>query len=132
MLRRAKPGDEVELIYKRDGADRRATMKLDPSAPHEPSSSWRALEDRAPRGAEQPPFGVLASDALGGARIESIAPRSPAAGRLEVGDVVLDLNGAPVRGGADLTARLGAAAHQDLLLRVRRHGAPRYLAVPAR
>ncbi|WP_437716588.1 trypsin-like peptidase domain-containing protein [Sorangium sp. So ce448] len=132
MLRRAKPGDEVELIYKRDGADRRATMKLDPSAPHEPSSSWRALEDRAPRDAEQPPFGVLASDALEGARIESVAPRSPAAGRLEVGDVVLDLNGAPVRGGADLTARLGAAAHQDLLLRVRRHGAPRYLAVPAR
>lgn len=132
MLRRTKPGDEVELTYKRDGADRRATVTLDRSALHEPPPSRLAPDERAPRDAEQPPFGVLASDAMGGARIESIAPRSPVAGNLEVGDVVLDLNGAPVRGGADLTARLGAAGHKDLLLRVRRHGSPRYLAVPAR
>ena len=131
-LRRAKPGDEVKLIYKRDGADRRATMKLERSARHEPSPSRRALDERAPRDAEEPPFGVLAGDALEGARIESIAPQSPAAGHLEVGDVVLDLNGAPVRGGADLTARLGAAGAQDLLSGYGATGRPGTSLVPAR
>ncbi|WP_437945973.1 trypsin-like peptidase domain-containing protein [Sorangium sp. So ce296] len=131
-LRRSKPGDEVKITYKRGGADRRATVKLERSALRDPPPGRRAPDGRAPRDAEEPPFGVLASDALEGALVESISPQSPAAGHLEVGDVVLDLNGAPVRGGADLTARLLAAGRQDLLLRVRRNGATRYLAVPAR
>ncbi|WP_437969606.1 trypsin-like peptidase domain-containing protein [Sorangium sp. So ce260] len=131
-LRRSKPGVEVKLTYRRDGADRRATVKLERSARYDPWPSQRAPDDRAHSDAEEPPYGVLASDALEGARIESITPQSPAAGHLDIGDVVLDLNGAPVRGGADLTARLRAAGRQDLLLRVRRNGATRYLAVPAR
>ncbi|WP_437612746.1 trypsin-like peptidase domain-containing protein [Sorangium sp. So ce834] len=131
-LRRSKPGDEVKITYRRGGAERCATVKLERSALRDPPSGRRAPDGRAPTDAEEPPFGVLASDALEGALVESISPQSPAAGHLEVGDVVLDLNGAPVRGGADLTARLRAAGRQDLLLRVRRNGAPRYLAVPAR
>ncbi|MGK3965702.1 trypsin-like peptidase domain-containing protein [Sorangium sp. So ce118] len=131
-LRRSKPGDEVTLTYKRGGADRRATVKLERPAGYEPPPRPRLSDDRGDREAEQPPLGVLASDALEGARIESIAPQSPAAGRLEVGDVVLDLNGVPVRNGADLAARLRAAGRQDLLFRVRRNGSARYLAVPAR
>ncbi|WP_437929670.1 trypsin-like peptidase domain-containing protein [Sorangium sp. So ce291] len=131
-LRRSKPGDEVTLTYKRGGADRRATVRLERPAGHEPSPRPRVPDDRGGREAEQPPLGVLASDALEGARIESIAPQSPAAGRLEVGDVVLDLNGVAVRNGADLAARLRAGGRQDLLFRVRRSGSARYVAVPAR
>ncbi|WP_437289679.1 trypsin-like peptidase domain-containing protein [Sorangium sp. So ce406] len=130
-LRRSKPGDEVKLTYKRGGADRRATVRLERSAAQErPRPLLR--DDGAERGAEQPPLGVLASEAPEGARIESIAPQSPAAGHLDVGDVVLELNGVPVRGGADLAERLRAAGRQDLLLRVRRNGSARYVAVPAR
>ncbi|WP_438028011.1 trypsin-like peptidase domain-containing protein [Sorangium sp. So ce233] len=130
-LRRSKPGDEVKLTYMRGGADRRATVRLERSAAHErPRPLLR--DDGAERDAEQPPLGVLASDAPEGARIESIAPQSPAAGHLDVGDVVLDLNGVPVRGGADLAERLRAAGRQDLLFRVRRNGSARYVAVPAR
>ncbi|WP_437959009.1 trypsin-like peptidase domain-containing protein [Sorangium sp. So ce119] len=130
-LRRSKPGDEVKLTYKRGGADRRATVRLERSAAQErPRPLLRG--DGAERDAEQPPLGVLASDAPEGARIESIAPQSPAAGHLDVGDVVLDLNGVPVRGGADLAERLRAAGRQDLLFRVRRNGSARYVAVPAR
>ncbi|WP_433934741.1 trypsin-like peptidase domain-containing protein [Sorangium cellulosum] len=130
-LRRSKPGDEVKLTYKRGGADRRATVRLERSAAQErPRPLLR--DDGAEKGAEQPPLGVLASDAPEGARIESIAPQSPAAGHLDVGDVVLDLNGVPVRGGADLAERLRAAGRQDLLFRVRRNGSARYVAVPAR
>ncbi|WP_242515972.1 trypsin-like peptidase domain-containing protein [Sorangium cellulosum] len=124
-LRRTRPGEEVELTYRRDGADRRATVKLDRAAGGAPARL------RPGDHAEQP-LGVLASDALEGARIEAIAPQSAAAGNLEVGDVVLDLNGAPVRGGAELAARLRAAGRKDLLLRVRRNGATLYLAIPAR
>jgi serine protease Do len=128
-LRCLKPGASVKLTYRRDGADRKATTELDRTPGQEPP-----LTPGAPgRRREHPRFGVLASDAPGGARIEAIVPQSPAAASLEVGDVVLDLNGAPVRGGADLSARLsGAPRHLDLLLRVRRRGAVRYLAVPAR
>ncbi|WP_434046299.1 MULTISPECIES: trypsin-like peptidase domain-containing protein [Sorangium] len=130
-LRRSKPGEEVKLTYKRGGADRRATVRLERSATHErPRPLLRG--DGAERDAEQPPLGVLASDAPEGARVESIAPQSPAAGHLDVGDVVLDLNGVPVRGGADLAERLRAAGRQDLLFRVRRNGSARYIAVPAR
>ncbi|KYF71514.1 serine protease [Sorangium cellulosum] len=130
-LRRSKPGDEVKLTYKRGGADRRATVRLERSAAQErPRPLLR--DDGAEKDAEQPPLGVLASDAPEGARIESIAPQSPAAGHLDVGDVVLDLNGVPVRGGADLAERLRAAGRQDLLFRVRRNGSARYVAVPAR
>jgi serine protease Do len=49
---------------------------------------------------------------------------------LEIGDVVLELNGAAIRGAADLLARLRAAEPgADLLLRVRREGTTRYLVV---
>ncbi|WP_437783075.1 trypsin-like peptidase domain-containing protein [Sorangium sp. So ce1097] len=129
-LRRSKPGDEVKLTYKRGGADRRATVRLERAAGHEPPRSL-PRDDHADTDAMRP-LGVVSSDAPEGARIEAIAPQSPAAGHLEVGDVVLDLNGAPVRGGADLTERLRAAGRQDLLFRVRRNGLARYVAVPAR
>lgn len=129
-LRHSKPGDKVKLVYRRDGADRRATVELD-------RASGPELLSLGPKRGEgrddgRPPLGVTASDAAGGARIEAVEPESPAAGKLEVGDVVLDLNGAPVRSGADLSARLAAAPHRDLLLRVRRSGSTRYLVIPAR
>ncbi|WP_437735917.1 trypsin-like peptidase domain-containing protein [Sorangium sp. So ce1335] len=129
-LRRSKPGDEVKLTYKRGGADLRATVKLERAAGSEPPRPL--LRDEPADTDARQPLGVASSDAPEGARIESVTPQSPAAGHLEVGDVVLELNGVPVRGGADLTERLRAAGREDLLLRVRRHGLARYVAVPAR
>jgi serine protease Do len=125
-LGRHKPDDVVALLVRRDGAQRALRVKLDRAEEEASPRAGPARARPAPRGA----LGLSASDAPGGARIEAIPPQSALAEELEVGDVVLELNGAAIGGAADLVARLRAATPgADLLLRVRREGASLYLVI---
>jgi serine protease Do len=66
------------------------------------------------------------SDAEGGARVDSLDPKSPAAEGLHIGDVVVEVDRTPVHGAAEATLRLTHAAHTSLV-RIRRDGSFLYL-----
>ena len=71
----------------------------------------------------------------GGARIEALDPASIAADGLHVGDVLVEVDHAPVQGAADATRRLAQApllprpASHTLLVRIRREGSFLYLGI---
>ncbi len=70
---------------------------------------------------------ALGLEAAHGAVVVEVAPRSPAArAGVEVGDVVLSLNGRPVRGSADLRNQVGLLPIGETVeLRLLRDGRPR-------
>jgi S1-C subfamily serine protease len=124
-LDRRKPGDAVSVGYRRRGEGRTARVELDASDDTPPALTRR---DRGAR----VPLGLSASDSPGGARIDAVDPRSAAADDLTAGDLILEVNGDAVRGGAQLAARVRATpSGGDLLLRVRREGATRYVVIQA-
>lgn len=128
-LARSKPGEEVALRIRRGGDERRAKITLAQQEQVEPPQP-AAPAAGAARG--RPTIGLSASDGPDGATIDALDPQSAPARELEVGDVVMEVNGAAIRGAADLAARLrGAPAGSDLVLRVRREGSIRYLVIQA-
>ena len=125
-LGRRKPGDEVAIGYRRGEEEgRSAAVRLDArDVPWSPPPR--------PPVAPEPALGLSASDAPGGARVDAVDPRGAAASDLEVGDLILEVNGAPVRGASELAARLREAPRgADVLLRLRREGAPRFVVIQA-
>jgi len=127
-LGKRKPGEKVTVAYQREGEGRTVSFKLD------------LLDEEVkldpPAGRPSPGaggvLGMVVGDGPEGARIEGLDPRGALARELEVGDLVLEVNGAMIRSGSELTARLRTAPPgADLLLRVRRDGNIRYLVVQA-
>lgn len=122
-LGRGKPGEEIAIGYRRDGEERAVGVRLEVARPPPP---------RRPSGARMTGLGLSVSDAPGGARIDAVDPRSAASSELQAGDLILEVNGAEIHGGADFASRLRAAPRRtDVLVRLRREGAPRFVVIQA-
>jgi len=117
-LGRLPPGKAVQVTVIREGRARTIAVTL-----------GREDDDNADEGKRAPVpatrwpmLGVRATDERsGGARVAAIEPESPAAEVLTPGDVIMEMNGAKVRGAADLAGRLIAASRPGaVFFRVRR------------
>ena len=92
-------------------------------------------ETRAPASDTTPEssggLGLQVGDAPGGgAVVRRVAPDGLAAGSLEPGDVILELNRQPVSSASDLVGKTRATApSKPLVLRVKREGVTRYVVI---
>ncbi len=131
LIARNAPGAKVKLAVVRNGKplDLATTLETRPD---------RGDDDEGPAPGPQPAtapkgrLGLVLEDApgAGGAVVRALAPRSPAAGQLRPGDVILEVDKKPVRSAADLAKRVEAQpSGKVLLLRVRQGRLTNYVAV---
>ncbi len=124
-----KPGEVVRFTLRRGGRAQTLSLLLDHLPNHDGDAEKgpaRAVAPSPNKGA-----GLLLVDAEGGgARVESLDPASTVADGLRRGDVVIEVDRAPVRCAADAVRRLLLAPRpSSALLRVRRDGAFLYVGV---
>jgi serine protease Do len=117
LVARHAPGSTVQVGVVRDRAPMSFAVRLDAlrdDASNEPADG--PTIDRSP-GA----LGLQLGDAPnGGARVEGIAPGGAAAASLSPGDVIVEVNRAPVANGQDAVRRIETAPKgEPLLLKVR-------------
>ncbi|HVJ89933.1 MAG TPA: trypsin-like peptidase domain-containing protein [Labilithrix sp.] len=127
-IARRKPGTKVAIGVRGKKGPRELTVTLDviqeegarsPSS-HGPPSRNEKGELGFTIG-DDPRLGVVVTD---------VEPGSPAAGALDVGDVVLEVDGTPIKTGRELAERVRAVpAGRPILLRVRRDGRTRFVAL---
>ena len=95
----------------------------DPNARQAPSS------EATPQSSSGLGLGVADAEG-GGALVRRVAPDGAAAGALEPGDVIVEVNRQPVKTANDLKNKaMQAGADKPLLLRVTREGSTRYVAI---
>ena len=134
LVARHAPGSRVTLTYVRDGKTSTASVVLDALEEKGERRARSGVEgggapESAPSG-----LGVRVSPAPGGgALVESLDSDSPAREALEEGDVIVEVNRQPVQSPQELASRVQAAPKgQPVLLKVRREGRTRYVAVERR
>jgi serine protease Do len=125
------PGSKVKLGVARNGKTIDLAATLDPRpqrGPDDADGGPTPSPATAPKGR----LGVVLEEAPGGsgALVRAVAPRSPAAGQLRPGDVVVEVDKKAVRTAADLAKRIEAApAGKVVVLRVKRERATEYVAI---
>ncbi len=124
------PGSQVRVTVWHDRKSRDvsvtlATMK-DDGAPGDPGPAGPAES-----GAKTSTLGVAVADLDGKVVVQRVSPDGPADGKLRRGDVIEEVDHAPVTTAADLGAALQARAvpGKPVLLRVRRGDQSRYVAI---
>jgi serine protease Do len=124
---RQAPGTKVDVVVRRGGKSvslpvTLGTLEDEKEAKRAPSS------EAAP---ESGGLGIVVEDAEGGgALVRRVAPDGAAAGSIEPGDVIVEVNRQPVRSAAELkTKAREATSDKPLLLRVKRDGSTRYVAI---
>jgi serine protease Do len=128
---RHAPGSTITLTYLRGDKRLEAKATLDALQDEEA----RAVRPGRGAGNEVKSqaagrYGVTVSDVPGGARVDAIAAGSKIE-ELRPGDVITEVDGAPVRNGAELAAALGKAKPgSTVLVRVKRGPVARYAAMP--
>jgi serine protease Do len=129
-----KPGEVVHFGILRGGCSRMTAVLLgrQPNRDGDAEDAKDAKGDRAHAAAR--PSGVSglrlvdADESGGGARVEALDPESTAADALRPGDVVVEVDHAPVRCAADANRRLALTPRPGTaLLRVRREGSILYV-----
>ena len=128
---RHAPGSTITLAYVR--GDKRLEAKVTLDALQDDDARpvrGRALPENDRKTQAAGRYGVTVSDVPGGARIDAIAESSKIE-ELHPGDVIVEVDGAPVKSGADLAAALGRAKPgSTVLVKVRRGPLSRYAAMP--
>jgi serine protease Do len=127
---RLQPGSTVSLTLFRGGQEKQvsvrlAEMKLRAAQDDSSESSAPA----AARGA----LGLALQPGDSGLEVTNVDPSGPAADAgIRVGDVVEEVNGAPVKSSADVRAALSKSKGKPALVLVRRGEQTLYVAVPER
>jgi serine protease Do len=128
QIARRKPGTKVTLQVTGKKGQRTLTASLDEMKEESP----RAAAPEAPgmRG-EKSELGLsVGDDPRAGAVVTAVDAGGAAAGLLEPGDVIQEMNGAPVKNARDLADRVRKApTDRPVLLRVRRDGRSRFVAI---
>jgi glutaredoxin 3 len=115
-------GDDVIVGFDRARLDRLAEKYAPPPPPIDP--------------ALRPKVGLRVKDAPGGAEVGTVHPGSPAEqAYIRVGDIIVGMNGRPVRSAADLESAtdsltLSQKAGDTIAVDVRRNGKPVRLRLP--
>jgi serine protease Do len=130
---RNAPGSDVKVSLLRGKERREVTAKLDALA-DEDAAPARPGKGAAPERQQQSAgkLGIQVSDAPmgGGVRVDGFAPGSKAE-ELRPGDIITELNGAPVKDVASLNAAMAKVKPgTTALLKVRRGDASRFAAIP--
>jgi hypothetical protein len=81
-------------------------------------------------GHETPSLGVSIAETRAGVTIVDVKPRTPAAGSLLAGDVILEVNHAPLRNAAEVSRLVNEAPRQQpILLKIRRGNQERFVGI---
>jgi Do/DeqQ family serine protease len=125
---RLKPGHTVSLTLFRSGQERQVSVRL-AEMPRTAQDDSSAPTPAAARGA----LGLALQPGDSGLEVTNVDPSGPAADAgIRVGDVVEEVNGAPVKSSADVRAALGKSKGKPALVLVRRGEQTLYVAVPER
>jgi serine protease Do len=132
-IARQAPGSKVDVVIRRGASASTVTLPVtlgkledekDPNAGKQTPSS-----EASPQSSSGLGLGIADAEG-GGALVKRVAPDGAAAGSLEPGDVIVEVNRQPVKTANDLkTKALQAGADKPLLLRVVREGNTRYVAI---
>jgi serine protease Do len=128
------PGSKVKVEYVRERAQRTVDVTLDELRDER---AGRAPPESAPQGrpTKAPSeFGVSLVDVPGqGVVVESVQPGGPADGKLERGDVIVEINRTPVSHAADAAKQVAASpAGRPVLFKTKRENVTRFVAIERR
>jgi serine protease Do len=129
VVARHPPGSKVRVEFVRERASRTVDVTLDElrdEQPGRPSVGPGGPGSKAPAG-----LGVQLSDVPGqGAVVDRVARGGPADGALEPGDVIVEVNHAPVARASDVAQKVAEApAGKPLLLKIKRDNKTRFVAI---
>ncbi|MCU0682026.1 MAG: Do family serine endopeptidase [Polyangiaceae bacterium] len=129
LIARNAPGAKVKLGVLRNGKNLDLATTLDPRPDRDDDEN--PSPNPSPATAPKGRLGVVLEDAPGGgALVRAIAPRSPAAGQIRPGDIILEADKKPIRSASELAKRVDALpSGQVLVLRVRQSRATTYVAI---
>lgn len=131
MVARRAPGTRTKVEVLRDRSTRTFEVTLDSldggSKPDERRGDANGSKDEKDP-AER--LGIeLVENKAGEIVVARVRPGSRAEGVLLPGDVVLEVDKKPVRHARDATRELGARHDKPVMLRIKRHGATKYVAI---
>ena len=129
-IARHAPGSKVDVIVRRGKTSVTLPVTLGKLEDEKgPSAAKQAPSEATPQSSSG--LGLQIGDADGGgALVRRVAPDGTAAGSLEPGDVIIEVDHQPVKTASDLKNKAREAANdKPLLLRVRREGNTRYVAL---
>ena len=129
-IARHAPGSKVDVIVRRGKTSVTLPVTLGKLEDEKgPSAAKQAPSEATPQPSSG--LGLQIGDADGGgALVRRVAPDGAAAGSLEPGDVIIEVDHQPVKTASDLKNKAREAANdKPLLLRVRREGNTRYVAL---
>ncbi|MDB4938342.1 MAG: HtrA protease/chaperone protein [Labilithrix sp.] len=127
---RQAPGSKVDIVVRR--GDKSVSIPVTLS---KLDDAKNANAKDAPGSEAEPEstggLGLQVGDAEGGgAVVRRVAPDGRAAGSVEPGDVIVEVNRQPIRTAEELAAKARAAGNdKPLVLRVKREGVTRYVAI---
>ena len=129
---RHPPGSKVKVEVRREHASRTLEVNLDEV--RDESSAPTAGGSPGPGAAAPKGIGVQLSDAPGqGVVVARVVAGSAADGELEPGDVIVEVNRAPVARAADVVTRISATpAGTPILFKVTRQNKTRFVAIERR
>jgi serine protease Do len=132
LVARHAPGTSTRVGVVRDGAAKTFDVTVDELKDEGPDPSRKghpSSDMGSPSG-----LGIAVADASGGGvAVREVLPGGASDGNLAPGDVIYELNGAPVRTTADLMSHLKKAPEgRPLLLKVKRGGNTRFVAIERR
>jgi serine protease Do len=133
VVARHAPGSEVTVHAIRDKSEHTFQVSLGELSANAGGREGAPKSPEAQNGTEAPGIGIeVRSAPSGGAAVLSVKPGGAADERLLPGDVIVELNHAPVRNADDLAAGLKAAPQgQPMLFRIQRKGQSLFVAVDA-
>jgi serine protease Do len=128
-IARQTPGTKVDVVVRRNGKSVTLPVMLGTLEDEKEAKGRGAPNEEAPQSSSGLGLGIADAEG-GGALVRRVAPDGTAAGILEPGDVIVEINHQPVRNAAELkTKALQAGTDKPLLLRVTREGSTRYVAI---
>ena len=134
LIGRHRAGDKVAVGLMRDGATKTITARLGKRPSEKEIRTARYESNSLNRGPDRSPvLGKLGFEVQpmpgGGARVTGVSDDSPAAGKLRVNDIILEVNGTLVREVGDLVNGLIRRGQHNVMV-VKREGRQIYVALP--
>lgn len=130
MVARHAPGSKVKVELLRDKTKRTFDVTLDELKDDEKSNDPGRRDSPSSKG--DAPLGLDLSDGDDGVVVRRVQPDSPSDGVLEPGDVIVEIDRKPVKQASEARSELSTRRTGAVLLRVKRSGVTRYVAIEPR